>query len=53
MSIPIDYVRDNVAVAYALTVRKAQGLMTDEAVLVVDGASRLSTSPWASREDAS
>ena len=38
VSIPIDYVRDNVALAYAVTVHKAQGLTTDEAVLVVDEA---------------
>ena len=38
VSIPVDYVRENVALAYAVTVHKAQGLTTDEAVLVVDGA---------------
>jgi hypothetical protein len=38
VSVPGDYVRDNVALAYAVTVHKAQGLTTDEAVLVVDEA---------------
>lgn len=33
-----DYVRDNVALAHAVTVHKAQGLTTDEAVLIVDEA---------------
>ena len=38
VSVPIDYVRENVALAYAVTVHKSQGLTTDEAVLVVDEA---------------
>jgi conjugative relaxase-like TrwC/TraI family protein len=36
VSVPDDYVRENVALAYAVTVHKSQGLTTDEAVLVVD-----------------
>ena len=36
LSIPVDYVGYNVALAYAVTVRKAHGVTTDEAVLVVD-----------------
>jgi hypothetical protein len=38
VSIPVGYARDNVALAYAVTVHKAQGLTTDEAVLVVNDA---------------
>jgi conjugative relaxase-like TrwC/TraI family protein len=38
VNLPCDYVRENVALAYGMTVHKAQGLTTDEAVLVVDRA---------------
>jgi hypothetical protein len=38
VSLPGEYVRENVALAYAVTVHKAQGLTTDQAVLVVDQA---------------
>jgi conjugative relaxase-like TrwC/TraI family protein len=38
VNLPGDYVRENVALAYAVTVHKAEGLTTDEAVLVVDKA---------------
>ena len=38
VSVPGRYVGDNVALAYAVTVHKAQGLTTDEAVLVVGPA---------------
>lgn len=38
VSLPGDYVRENVALAYAATVHKAEGVTTDEAVLVVDKA---------------
>jgi conjugative relaxase-like TrwC/TraI family protein len=37
-NVPGDYVRDNMALAYAVTVHKAQGITTDEAVMVVDKA---------------
>ncbi|MGH9106356.1 MAG: C-terminal helicase domain-containing protein [Acidimicrobiales bacterium] len=36
MNVPGGYVRENVALAYGVTVHKSQGLTTDEAVLVVD-----------------
>ena len=36
--LPSEYVRENVALAYAVTVHKAQGITTDQAVLVVDKA---------------
>ncbi len=34
--LPGDYVRDDVALAYAVTIHKAQGLTVDQAILVVD-----------------
>jgi UvrD-like helicase family protein len=36
VTLPSDYVTDNVALAYAVTVHKAQGITVDGAVLVVD-----------------
>jgi hypothetical protein len=36
LTLPADYVRQNVALGYALTVHKAQGTTTDRAVVVVD-----------------
>ena len=38
VTLPGDYVTDNVALAYAVTVHKGQGLTVDNAVLVVDRA---------------
>ena len=38
VALPSEYVRENVSLAYAVTVHKAQGLTTDQAVLVVDKA---------------
>jgi conjugative relaxase-like TrwC/TraI family protein len=38
VTLPGDYVANNVALAYAVTVHKGQGLTVDEAVLVVDRA---------------
>jgi conjugative relaxase-like TrwC/TraI family protein len=38
VTLPSDYVTENVALAYAVTVHKAQGITVDEAVLVVDRA---------------
>ncbi len=38
VTVPGRYVKDNVALAYAVTVHKGQGLTTDRAVLLVDGA---------------
>jgi conjugative relaxase-like TrwC/TraI family protein len=38
VTVPGDYVAENVALAYAVTVHKAQGITVDEAVLVVDRA---------------
>jgi hypothetical protein len=38
VSVPSDYVSENVALAYGVTVHKSQGLTTDDAVLVVDKA---------------
>jgi hypothetical protein len=38
VTVPADYVQDNVALAYAVTVHKSQGLTTDDAVLVVGAA---------------
>ena len=38
VALPGEYVRENVALAYAVTVHKSQGLTTDQAVLVVDQA---------------
>jgi hypothetical protein len=38
VSLPSEHVRENVALAYAVTVHKAQGLTTDQAVLVVNQA---------------
>jgi conjugative relaxase-like TrwC/TraI family protein len=38
VTLPRGYVADNVALAYAVTVHKAQGLTVDQAVLVVDRA---------------
>ena len=35
--LPADYVRDHVALGYALTIHKAQGMTTDRAVVIVDG----------------
>ncbi|HUY06356.1 MAG TPA: AAA family ATPase, partial [Acidimicrobiales bacterium] len=34
--LPADYVRDHVALGYALTIHKAQGMTTDRAVVIVD-----------------
>ncbi len=36
VTLPGDYVADNVALAYAVTVHKGQGITVDEAVVVVD-----------------
>jgi len=38
VTLPGDYVTDNVALAYAVTVHKGQGITVDDAVLVVDRA---------------
>jgi len=38
VTLPSEYVIENVALAYAVTVHKAQGITVDEAVLVVDRA---------------
>ncbi|HTV10347.1 MAG TPA: MobF family relaxase [Acidimicrobiales bacterium] len=38
VSVPGRYVKDSVALAYAVTVHKGQGLTTDRAILLVDGA---------------
>jgi conjugative relaxase-like TrwC/TraI family protein len=38
VTLPADYVHDHVALAYAVTVHKAQGVTVDDAVLVVDRA---------------
>jgi hypothetical protein len=38
VTVPGDYVQENVALAYAVTVHKSQGLTTDSAVLVVGAA---------------
>ena len=38
VALPSDFVRENVALAYAVTVHKSQGVTTDQAVLVVDQA---------------
>ncbi len=38
VTLPSEYVAENVALAYAVTVHKAQGITVDEAVLVVDRA---------------
>jgi ATP-dependent exoDNAse (exonuclease V) alpha subunit len=38
VTVPGNYVQENVALAYAVTVHKSQGLTTDDAVLVVGGA---------------
>lgn len=38
VTVPGEYVQENVALAYAVTVHKAQGITTDQAVLVVDRA---------------
>ncbi len=38
VSVPGDYVEDNIALAYAVTVHKSQGLTVDAAVLVVGAA---------------
>src|ERR1019366_1886349 len=38
VTVPGNYVQDNVALAYAVTVHKSQGLTVDDAVLVVGAA---------------
>lgn len=38
VTVPGDYVAEHVALAYAVTVHKGQGVTTDEAVLIVDRA---------------
>ncbi len=38
VALPSRYVKDKVALAYAVTVHKGQGVTTDRAVLLVDGA---------------
>ncbi|MDA8355339.1 MAG: hypothetical protein M0Z95_03345, partial [Actinomycetota bacterium] len=38
VALPGEYMRENVALAYAVTVHKSQGITTDQAVLVVDQA---------------
>ena len=38
VTVPVRYVKDNLALAYAVTVHRGQGVTTDRAVLLVDSA---------------